>query len=151
MWSDEIQHQMDPLVFNFWNVFIRIGIGQAHPKAGTPEKFFVYYITTLRKVLLNNLTRVYVKISSDWDWDIGCRLKVCQHCYLECSWFRYRLYYKWQYLQTPNVNICWNSINLSINSTLYLNLNPISQSQSELLRMHTRVGCGRKNTECMQE
>ena len=61
---------------------------------------------------------------------------VCKHCHLEYSRFRYRLYSKWQCLETPNVNLYWNTIGLSIDGILYLNLNTISQSQSGLLRMH---------------
>ena len=64
---------------------------------------------------------------------------VCKHCHLEYSQFRYRLYSKWQCLQTPNVNILSNTLGLGIDGILYLNLNPISQSQSELLRMHVKT------------
>ena len=74
---------------------------------------------------------------------------VCKHCHLEYSRFRYRLYSKWQCLQTPNVNILSNTLGLGIDGILYLNLNPISQSQSELLRMHvkTRKTLGYNNVQ----
>ena len=45
----------------------------------------------------------------------------------------------YQCLQTPNVNILLNTISLSIDGILDLNLNPISESQSELLRMHVKT------------
>ena len=48
LWSDEVQHQMDPLVVNFGSDLIHVDIGQTHPKAGTSEKFL---FTTLRKVI----------------------------------------------------------------------------------------------------
>ena len=48
-------------------------------------------------------------------------------------------YSKWQCLQTPNVNIRWNTVGLSIESILYLSLKPISLSQSELIFTHEKM------------
>ena len=52
---------------------------------------------------------------------------VCEHYHLEYSLCLNRLYSKWQCLQTPNVNIHWNTTDLSIDCFFnhYLNLKTI--------------------------